>query len=285
MKTPLPTSLEDEFGDIFRKAQRGQKIPDEEITRRFGLTKEQIRDIYGYRLIPDMGTVEAMAVFLGLKSDALVASAAKIYRPDSPPVEHWGCLAMVPSRYEDMTVNSYIVWDKDTREAVLFDTGTDFEAIREILEAFQLNLRFVALTHTHADHIAVLDDVLEHTSPELITSHREPIASARKVREGDTLKLGSLSIQVRDTSGHSVGGLTYLIRGFTGSPDVAVVGDALFAGSAGGAMVDYQSLITKIRTRILRLPERTLILSGHGPLTTVGQERVFNPFSSAEDST
>lgn len=281
MKTPLPTSLEDEFGDIFRKAQRGQKIPDEEITRRFGLTKEQIRDIYGYRLIPDMGTVEAMAEFLGLKSDALVASAAKIYRPDSPPVEQWGCLAVVPSRYGEMTVNSYIVWDKDTREAVLFDTGTDFEAIRETLEACQLRLRLVALTHTHADHVAVLEDVLDHYSPEVLTSHREPIASATEVGEGDIVRLGSLSLQVRDTSGHSVGGLTYLIRGFTGNPDIAVVGDALFAGSAGGAMVDYPSLITKIQNRILKLPERTLILPGHGPLTTVGQERAYNPFARA----
>lgn len=283
MKTPLPTSLEDEFGDIFRKAQRGQKIPDEEISRRFGLSCEQIRDIYAYRLIPDMGTVEAMAVFLGLKADALVASAAGIYRPVSPGLEDWGNIAAVPSRYGEMTVNSFIIWDTDTREAVLFDTGTDYEAIQETLEYHRLNLRVVALTHTHADHIAVLEDILDHASPDVVSSHREPIAGARAVGEGDILRLGSLSLHVRDTSGHSVGGLTYVVRGFTRGPDVAVVGDALFAGSAGGAMVDYKSLITRIRNRILSLPESTLVLPGHGPLTTVGQEREFNPFAKVQN--
>jgi glyoxylase-like metal-dependent hydrolase (beta-lactamase superfamily II) len=96
------------------------------------------------------------------------------------------------------------------------------------------------------------------------------------VREGDQFRLGSLRIEVKLTNGHSPGGTSYVVRGL--KTPVAIVGDSLFAGSMGGAPNEYQKALRNNEEKLLALPENTLICPGHGPLTTVGDELVHNPF-------
>ena len=88
--------------------------------------------------------------------------------------------------------------------------------------------------------------------------------------------LGALSIEPRLTSGHTAGGTTYVVTGL--SRTLAIAGDAIFAGSIGGPNVSYADALEGIRTQILSLPDDTVICSGHGPLTTVGEEKANNPF-------
>ena len=92
----------------------------------------------------------------------------------------------------------------------------------------------------------------------------------------ERFELGGLRIDLLQTSGHSVGGITYWVRGL--QRPVAIVGDAIFAGSMGGGMVSYEDALRNNREKILALPEETVLCPGHGPLTTVGEERQHNPF-------
>ena len=88
--------------------------------------------------------------------------------------------------------------------------------------------------------------------------------------------MGALRLETRLTSGHSVGGITYVVSGL--ARPVAVVGDALFAGSMGGGMVSYADALANNRRHILSLPDPTVVCPGHGPLSTVGEEKQHNPF-------
>jgi hydroxyacylglutathione hydrolase len=82
------------------------------------------------------------------------------------------------------------------------------------------------------------------------------------------------------TSGHSLGGMSYVVNGL--ARPVAIVGDSIFAGSMGGGGVSYEDALRNNRQKILRLPENTVLCPGHGPLTTVGEERKHNPFFASE---
>ncbi len=98
-------------------------------------------------------------------------------------------------------------------------------------------------------------------------------------RRNDCLHLGSLRITNRETPGHADDGITYIIGNWSGdAPAVAIVGDAIFAGSMGGAAQHGALAKQKVREQILALPPDTLICPGHGPLTTVAEEKAHNPF-------
>jgi glyoxylase-like metal-dependent hydrolase (beta-lactamase superfamily II) len=100
-----------------------------------------------------------------------------------------------------------------------------------------------------------------------------------RIRSNDFIMLGSLRITNRETPGHAEDGVTYVVGTWPeDGPHVAVVGDALFAGSMGGAGNQLEQARTKVREQIFSLPSATLICPGHGPLTTVEQEKANNPW-------
>jgi len=132
------------------------------------------------------------------------------------------------------------------------------------------------LTHTHPDHIAELARLKRETGAPAHVCQLEAIDGAEPFSEGQSFQAGGLRIGTRLTSGHSAGGITYVITGL--ARPVAVVGDSLFAGSMGGGMVSYADAINNNRTKVLALPNETILCPGHGPLTTVGEEKVHNPF-------
>ncbi|MEK9984330.1 MAG: MBL fold metallo-hydrolase, partial [Opitutae bacterium] len=105
---------------------------------------------------------------------------------------------------------------------------------------------------------------------------KELVSGSIAIEEGWTLQTSGLKITALQTSGHSVAGLTYVIDGM--NTPIAVVGDAMFAGSMGGGMVSFSEALKNNREKILTLSDQTVLCPGHGPLTTVGQEKVHNPF-------
>jgi glyoxylase-like metal-dependent hydrolase (beta-lactamase superfamily II) len=131
------------------------------------------------------------------------------------------------------------------------------------------------LTHTHPDHVA---DIAGLGCSKVLVNQREPYANAESFVAGRSSgwKLGALNISARDTHGHSKGGTTFMINGL--ARPVAVVGDALFASSMGGGMVSYADALATNRKEIFSLPDETIVCPGHGPLTTVGEEKQHNPF-------
>ena len=101
-------------------------------------------------------------------------------------------------------------------------------------------------------------------------------ALGESITEGFSHTCGSLSLNTLHTHGHAVGGMSYVIEGL--ERPIAVVGDAVFAGSMGGGMISYKDALRTNREKIMTLPDDTVLCSGHGPMTTVSEEKKNNPF-------
>lgn len=268
MKIPL----EDLFEDIVGKAQRGLQVSDQELCQRARLALEEFRLLKKGSGTP--ASVPGIAEALGLGPNALTASYAKSWYPtDVPEIDG---TKQFNSPLIDMTVNAYLVWDPENKEAAVFDTGADATELLAFIDSTRLSVKFLFLTHTHQDHVADLGAIAKKTQAEIFSPELERLPETKVVCQGDHIQLGKLGIEARLTNGHSPGGTSYVVQGLQNT--VAVVGDSLFAGSMGGAPNDYQKALRNNLEKLLSLPGDTLICPGHGPLTTVANEWEHNPF-------
>jgi glyoxylase-like metal-dependent hydrolase (beta-lactamase superfamily II) len=263
--------LEDNFGDILGKAQRGLKLSDDQLAKRAGVSLSELGRAQSGEC--DGKVIRKLASALHLQAAALIKSANRAWAPN--PITLPG-LVQFNTAYRDITVNCYLAWDTKTREAVAFDTGADCGPVLQLVKANQLALKLILLTHTHPDHVADLARLKRETGAPAHVCQLEAIEGAEPFSEGQSFQAGGLRIGTRLTSGHSAGGITYVITGL--ARPVAVVGDAIFAGSMGGGMVSYADAINNNRNKILSLPNDTILCPGHGPLTSVGEEKLHNPF-------
>ena len=266
--------LEDNFTDIINKAQRGLKISDEDLARRAEVNLPDLLAIKGGEaLVP---VLRRVARHLRLGPDALEAMALKRWYPAQPNFP--AGFAAFNTPFEDMTVNSYLIWDARTKLAAAFDTGADCGAMLDTIHAEGLTVRYLFLTHTHDDHIADLTRLATATKAEVWSSEIEPVdyLGAKTFKENVHFHVGPLSIKTLLTSGHSPGLTTYYITGL--SWPLAMVGDAIFAGSIGGSATAFDDQLRNDKEKIMPLPRDTVLACGHGPLTTIGQEKQHNPF-------
>jgi glyoxylase-like metal-dependent hydrolase (beta-lactamase superfamily II) len=221
---------------------------------------------------------QALAKLLHLDGKKLERVASG-WLPSAADVSVWRELRQITTAGSGMTVNCYLVWDEVTREAAVFDTGFDAEPIFKLIDENQLQLKHLFITHSHADHIAAVSPIREKFPRAKLHSSAKGAPPEQRNRTNDFIHLGSLRITNRDTPGHAEDGVTYLVGTWPDdAPNVAIVGDAIFAGSIGGARELADLAKQKIRDQIFTLPPDTLICPGHGPLTTVGQEKANNPF-------
>jgi glyoxylase-like metal-dependent hydrolase (beta-lactamase superfamily II) len=267
--------LEDNVSDIIGKAQRGQGIGDADLAKKLGVDEGVLAAIKQVKGV-EFAQVDKLCKALGLGPRALVALAEGKFTPEVT-LPKTGFF-QANTAYGDMTVNAYLVWDAETGLAAAFDTGGDCMPLVEEIQKRNLTLQDVYLTHTHIDHVVDLDRLLEKVggSVGVHVNKAEGLDKAATFEPGVTFSLGRLHIETRDTSGHSAGGTTYLIHGL--DRPLAIVGDALFAGSVGGIKADYKGSLKKIADNILSAQDGTIIAPGHGPLTTVAQEKANNPF-------
>lgn len=263
--------LEDNFDDVINKAVRGLRLTDAQIAEAAALDTAAVQALRGGEW--DERAARKVAPVLGLEPDALSALGNRSYQPE--PIALDG-LAQFNTSFDDMTVNAYLVWDPATGEAAAFDTGGDCSGMLALLGEKKLVLRFILLTHTHGDHVFDLDRLKEKTGAPALVGEREPLEGAEEFAAGRTFEVSGLKIETRLTWGHSKGGITYVISGL--ARPVAIVGDAIFAGSMGGGMISYEAALHTNREQIFTLPDETVICPGHGPMTTVGAERTHNPF-------
>lgn len=194
-----------------------------------------------------------------------------------------------------LQVNCYILADEKTKEAVVIDPGDDAEAILGIIKDKGLAVKYIVNTHAHFDHVgangrlkeatgaAILihkaDSPLLHTTVKQagmfgMTTAASPAAD-RQVEDGDVISAGEVSLKVLYTPGHSSGGISLLEQG------MVFTGDALFAGSIGRTDLpggDLMTLISSIKAKLMTLPDETRVFPGHGPASTIGEERKENPF-------
>jgi len=194
-----------------------------------------------------------------------------------------------------LQVNCFIVACEKTREAMIVDPGDEAERILKRLQAAGLQLKLIVNTHGHFDHIGGNRLLVEASGAELLL-HQADLPVLRRAREhaalygmsvtaspeparllagGEILEVGELRLQVLHTPGHSPGGICLLGDGHL------FVGDTLFAGSVGRTDLpggDHDTLVDGIRRQLLVLPDTTVVHPGHGPDTTIGREKVSNPY-------
>jgi glyoxylase-like metal-dependent hydrolase (beta-lactamase superfamily II) len=264
--------LEDTPADILGKAQRGLSLSDEALAARAGVMVEEIRELKSGGM--DAEILRRVSGVLSLGARSLTEMANGRYVPANvEPPEGLFCTS---TPYHDMIVNSFVLWDPETRDAAFFDTGSDAESMLDFASTNNLQVRQIFITHIHGDHILDLDRVLAKTGAQALVSALEPLEGAEAFQPGTVFSIGSLTVSTRRTSGHATGGITYVVEGL--SKGLAIVGDAMFAGSMGGGKVSYDEALRTSRQEILSLPDETIICPGHGPLTTVGEQRRANPF-------
>jgi glyoxylase-like metal-dependent hydrolase (beta-lactamase superfamily II) len=196
--------------------------------------------------------------------------------------------------------NTYIAWLADRKDCVVFDPGLEPAKILSAIEEHDLTPVAILLTHGHSDHIggnAALkerwpdcpivvgaDEAEKLTDPAKNLSARfgVPIVSPeadRLVREGDIIDYAGFKLEVREIPGHSSGHVVFIWH--DGQPPLVFGGDVLFAGSVGRTDFpdgDFEQLATGIHEKLFTLPDETIVLSGHGPPTTIGHEKRTNPF-------
>lgn len=187
--------------------------------------------------------------------------------------------------------NSYLVACEETGEAALFDIGEVAEELPSFLQEHHLTLKYLVLTHTHTDHVGGLPWLVERFQVPVYWNPKEaPIlqrtAERRQwdcdplsllthvVLDGTTLSLGTYTFTAYEIAGHTPGGTAFC------TDQVALVGDILFAGAVGGTPTPeaYARQIQGIKSKLLPLGDHVRVYSGHGPVTTLGIERLFNPF-------
>lgn len=269
MTTPLP--LEDNFNDVIGKAQRGLAISDNDLISRAGISADDLAKIKAGEF--DEAAVTKVAPVLNLGTKALVELGKKAWYPEPQQIEG---LHQYTTKFEDMTVNSYLVFDILTKVAYAFDSGADATEMLGFIAKRWLRTKIVFLTHIHPDHIAALQKLQKTTFAKVYVSEAEPIPGAETFPFGKEFSLGNFDITARRTTGHAKGGVTYVISGL--KKPIAIVGDAVFCCSMGGGAVSYEEALQTNRESIFSLPDNTVLCPGHGPMTTVGEQKKHNPF-------
>lgn len=266
--------LEDTWRDIIGKAMRGLELDQRSLANTSRIPEEKIVSLLnGYR---NDATLVAIAPALGLHPRELVMVAAGT----SGGLVHTlpKNLQRFTTPYRDMQVHSYLLWSEMNKKAIAFDTGTDITPLLAFLEEHELHLDAIFLTHAHLDHVLKLPELIQKTEAPAWIDPKESLEKTRPLLPNFSYQLDEvITLEARSTPGHSPGGTTYIIRGL--SSMVAIVGDALFARSVGGMPPEtYATGLKNICHQILMLPPSTLLAPGHGPLTTVEEERMKNPF-------
>ncbi|MBA3273049.1 MAG: MBL fold metallo-hydrolase [Chthoniobacterales bacterium] len=271
-----PIPLEDTAADIIGKAQRGLRISDSQLAQKSGASAEDIRRLRDGDF--DEETVRRVGPVLQLDADSIMQLVRGTWEPEA--IGEMNGLAQFNTEFGEMTVNAYLVWNPKTREAIAFDTGADSSEMLRRVAIDDLSVMLILLTHSHPDHIADLSRLSSGTGAPIFISTLEPLRDVQTISEGEVWNVGSLRIEALLTSGHSAGGITYVVRGL--ARPIAIVGDSLFAGSMGGGAVSYEDAVRNNVEKILSLPDETIVCPGHGPLTTVGKEKRDNPFFAAK---
>lgn len=191
--------------------------------------------------------------------------------------------------------NCYILGCESTKEAVVIDPGDDADRILMELAKAGLKVKYLINTHGHFDHVGANKRMKEVTGAELaihpddepmlkelsrsammfgLSAENSPPADIR-LNDGDEISFGEITLKVIHTPGHSKGGICLYTKGYL------FAGDTLFAGSIGRTDLnggDYDTLISSIKEKLLVLEPDTVVYTGHGPETTIGNEKRMNPF-------
>jgi hydroxyacylglutathione hydrolase len=180
-----------------------------------------------------------------------------------------------------LSTNCYVVSCEETKEAAVIDPGMESERetepILDYIKQNELKVKYIINTHGHPDHVVGNEAIKEATgAPILIHENTiEKVDADRKLHDGDVLQVGNIKLVVLHTPGHTPDGISLL------TDNAVFTGDTLFAGSIGRTDFlggSYKDLMQSIKTKLMCLPDSLTVYCGHGPVTTIGDEKRYNPF-------
>jgi glyoxylase-like metal-dependent hydrolase (beta-lactamase superfamily II) len=272
-------NLEDHLGDIIAKARAMSGASASAAATAAGISEN---DLSVLEKTGNAGSHKinfaALGKVIGLDPQKL-ETIAKGWLPEKKDLGIWRELRIFTTADGDLTVNNYLVWDEVTRDAAVFDSGTDVQPVLDCIAENQLTLRHIFVTHSHWDHVEALPKIREAWPKAKVHSSSKSAPVDQRNKPNEIVHLGGLRVTYRETPGHADDGVTYLIGNWQeDAPHVAIVGDAIFAGSMGRGNPNWDLARQKVREQILSLPPDTLLCPGHGPVTTVKEEKQNNPF-------
>jgi len=194
-----------------------------------------------------------------------------------------------------LMVNCYLIGCEETKIGAVVDPGEESERILDMAESHDVKIEQIIITHGHSDHISAVSEMKDATGADIYIHRNDagmltdpaknlslyysvPItvpAADRFLEEGQAHKVGTIEFQIFHVPGHSAGSVCLYNDGF------AIVGDTVFYGSIGRTDFpggSFELLTRNIREKLFTLPDSTILFPGHGPQTTVGQEKQINPF-------
>ncbi|MBI3606520.1 MAG: MBL fold metallo-hydrolase [Nitrospirae bacterium] len=277
--------LEDEWFDILQKARLGLGRSVADVARAARVSFETLEHWESGEGSPQPSQLTGLAVALGLDAERLLAIHRGGGVPAPQPREGAGPIryVMLTGQMGGYPVHAYLLFREGSPDAALVDTGYEpVHALESVMQR-RLMLRWLVLTHCHRDHMEGAAFLKAQTGARVAVPEAEwatyrahqhenpdlPVSASSRIEVGPELSLRALP-----TPGHTPGGTSYATDG------LCCVGDALFAGSTGRSMspAGYSTLLSSLRRHVLSLPPETLLLPGHGPITTVAEERAHNPF-------
>jgi len=193
--------------------------------------------------------------------------------------------------------NCSVVGDESTHEAIVIDPGDEIDQILALIRKHHLQVKQIVITHAHIDHVGGAMKLRAATGAPILLNQNDyallkmldvqaawlgmpapgKVDIDQSLGQADTVKAGSLSAQVLHTPGHTEGSICLYFP----AEHKLIAGDTLFAGSIGRTDLpggSYEKILHSIHDRVLALPDETIVVPGHGPLTTIGEERESNPF-------
>ena len=271
-------ALEDTFGDIVKKAMRGTNQDLATLAAHTGVDEPRLLLFVDDHDTPGEEQARAIAKELKLDPGKLADVALSRWKPETRELP-----AEIGHQLNDpYPSNGYFVILEQARAAAFVDPGGNPRNIIETLQRSPVRVDYLLVTHKHRDHVDALGNVHRAFPSARVAVHRADRPALRdhgrdalEIADGDELPFGDGHIRVVHTPGHTDGSVCFIYRGsiFTG--------DTLFAGSVGGLFGDkfgYEDLLHGAATKIFTLPEQTVVLPGHGPPSTIAEERAHNPF-------
>jgi hydroxyacylglutathione hydrolase len=270
--------LEDDFCDILRKASRGTGLDAAALAAQSGLPAAHITEWQKGDGAPNDDEARALARLLGLDPGKLADAAAKRWEPH---IALPGDVRHHP--HDPHPSNGYLFFLDDGRTAALIDPAGLPSTILNAIADGPFALRYILITHKHADHCDATADISQAFPDAEIVMHRSDVAAigelgkrAKPIVDGDELPFGpNAAIRMLHTPGHTDGSSCFLFR------STLFTGDTLFAGSVGGAFgtaTGYKDILNSVRFKLFALDDATVVAPGHGPPSTIGQEKAHNPF-------
>ncbi len=279
MNPPTAIALEDELGDVLEKAARHAGLSYEKMAETAGVEMSRIKDALDYRSELTQAELGRLARVLKLNDVGLSALAQGCY----PPAESCALpftLYPLQMPFGIGVSNAYLV-STGGNQAVLFDTGASHAELHRAWPRHIEQLAAVFITHYEGEHIGGLEVVLQETG---LATFYGPLSGRWKncsgLVEGQVVEIAGLRITTFQTPGHAAEHNCYSVKlvAHPGAGEVLISGDLIFAGSLGGGYFCCQRQMKHARRVLELLPDNTIIAPGHGPLTSAGIERKFNPF-------